>query len=860
MRKRRIRILILSSLLIIGGFFYFSAALAAVSDVVVTEIMYNPGGADTKHEWVELKNLGSDSVTVVGSSGAGSWRIFDGANHTLATSTVVSPGQYLIVAQDSATFLADYPNFSGLLVQSSALNLVNTSGTVALRLGSSSALWSEVNYFNTWGADGNGKTLEKINLSADNSAANWQESAAVGGTPGADNSTPSPPPPSPPPPPPPPPSTGESASIRLVVEEKPSYERNSIVINEWVSDPNDEEDEWVELYNLLFQSLDLTGWWLEDGSEAKTYLSGVIPTQGFLVIKNPKGRLNNSGEVITLKDFRGQMINQVIYGKWESGSVGNAPVADNGESVGRLIDGRLTGNDQKDFAVFSQPSPGAPNLPRENTPLSASVAAPPPPLPISGEVILHEFLANPSGSDEEGEFIELKNISSLVIDLRGFSLSSNGSNFTVTSSLILAPQGLAVLKRQQTRLVLKNSPPARLQLFNPRKVLIDEVSYDAAPENLSYGRCQATAGQSCRAGLATPWQWSTLPSPGQPNLFAPANHPPFLSVSAPQIAETGQAVIFDASDSLDPDGDLLTYHWSFGDRGTASGSLVSHIYKKPGSYRPKLEVSDGRGSPAIWRGSLTVEGEAEVTVSSTRRRSAVTSPVSLVQGTVTVPPGILGKQFFYLQNETSAYQIYSHKKLFPVLKIGDLVRVRGTLGSSNQIPRIKIKQAEDIVRLAGNQNIEPLLLSAAELSEDLLGQLVQLEGEAAEPKKQKFYLIDETGEVVVSYKPASGLKGAVIKEGDHLQVSGILTAVKEGWRLEPRQVSDLAVLAPAEEPESVGAAQNKKYLELTAGGLGSLLAGWLLRARGALLKTTLVGAIARLPWKKREQTEEDLPK
>jgi PKD repeat protein len=56
-----------------------------------------------------------------------------------------------------------------------------------------------------------------------------------------------------------------------------------------------------------------------------------------------------------------------------------------------------------------------------------------------------------------------------------------------------------------------------------------------------------------------------------------------------------QAVSFDASGSSDPDGDLLTYQWDFGD-GTVlnSGSNATHAYSKGGRYMVKVTVNDGQ--------------------------------------------------------------------------------------------------------------------------------------------------------------------------------------------------------------------------------------------------------------------------
>jgi PKD repeat protein len=50
---------------------------------------------------------------------------------------------------------------------------------------------------------------------------------------------------------------------------------------------------------------------------------------------------------------------------------------------------------------------------------------------------------------------------------------------------------------------------------------------------------------------------------------------------------------FDASKSIDNDGDLLTYSWDFGDGEKAEGKTVSHKYEKGGVYQVKLMVDDG---------------------------------------------------------------------------------------------------------------------------------------------------------------------------------------------------------------------------------------------------------------------------
>jgi RNase P/RNase MRP subunit p29 len=58
----------------------------------------------------------------------------------------------------------------------------------------------------------------------------------------------------------------------------------------------------------------------------------------------------------------------------------------------------------------------------------------------------------------------------------------------------------------------------------------------------------------------------------------------------------GQTIIFDASDSYDPEGNPLRYYWDFGD-GTNSGwiseTMTTHVYNRQGQYQITLIVNDG---------------------------------------------------------------------------------------------------------------------------------------------------------------------------------------------------------------------------------------------------------------------------
>lgn len=162
----------------------FFALAANTGDIIITEIMYDLDGADDGHEWVEIYNNNSQMIDLT------DWRFNDGSNHIFNAppekgsqgSIIINPFAYAILADNAFNFLADHPGFSGTVIDT-VMSLNNTGDTLKI-IDNNSKEIDFVAYQNGWGAGGNGKTLEKINLLGDNSQSNWQESASIAGTPG----------------------------------------------------------------------------------------------------------------------------------------------------------------------------------------------------------------------------------------------------------------------------------------------------------------------------------------------------------------------------------------------------------------------------------------------------------------------------------------------------------------------------------------------------------------------------------------------------------------------------------------------------------------------------------------------------
>ena len=71
-----------------------------------------------------------------------------------------------------------------------------------------------------------------------------------------------------------------------------------------------------------------------------------------------------------------------------------------------------------------------------------------------------------------------------------------------------------------------------------------------------------------------------------------------------------QPVEFNATDSSDPDGEIVEFLWDFGDGNTAKGVVVVHVYTELGEYTVTLTVRDDQGATATAQKKITVvEGE-----------------------------------------------------------------------------------------------------------------------------------------------------------------------------------------------------------------------------------------------------------
>jgi PKD repeat protein len=74
----------------------------------------------------------------------------------------------------------------------------------------------------------------------------------------------------------------------------------------------------------------------------------------------------------------------------------------------------------------------------------------------------------------------------------------------------------------------------------------------------------------------------------------------------PNNPAVGDTVTFNATTSIDPDGVITKYHWSFGDGVEDTGVTTTHIYSSAGDYTVRLSVVDDNGIGSTFVTEITV--------------------------------------------------------------------------------------------------------------------------------------------------------------------------------------------------------------------------------------------------------------
>jgi hypothetical protein len=778
--------------------------LVMASSVLISEIMYNPAGADTGREWVEIKNTSTSSISLLD----GSWRFNDGSSHLLATSsptTLLLANEYAVIADDPIKFKLDYPNYNGLLFDSS-FSLKNSDNKISLLNNGMEV--DSVNYLISWGGADDGHSLEY-----DFTGNLWRSSYNLGGTPGQPESQP-------------PVNLAPTVQINMpaqatinqtinfnaivtdpenepittiwnfgdgqtdvgvnvshayvndgsfdvVVQAKDSvntvFATSTIKIIETPTDtstpisqsndwprvefsellPNPSgseiENEWLELYNNSPKQISIDRWQIGDSSIKRfTFKAEIhnvfIPAYGYLLVKRP-----TSG--ISLNNTGEQI---TLYAP--DGSRRDQVVYD------KAIEDFAFAKSDGSWQWTSALTPGKMNVIENN-------------LETSDDLVLIKTTATDinkqlTASNTKSVITIDKNVEDQIIltevlpnpigsdDNEWLEIKNIGGNDVDLFGYYLDDQeggsqpyyfaSSTIVKTGEFLLVKKTE--SKLSFGNQQDSVRLLGNDKKVLWQIKYD--QAKEGQSYALDNNGDWQWTKNLTPGQDNVFSNSMQNPFIE---------------------------------------------------------KQNTTTNAEAPLL----LADNNSFEQTVGQTLLLPDKTT--ILVSGVVIVKPGVFSKNIIYLAdyNEkdkivdyTNVIQVYSSHGLFGNIKLYDIVQVIGDLTTVKDERRLKIATNEFPVVINKITNVVIEETPINELNDLSSGGLVKIQGRVLDKKGTSLFVGDGDETAKITFKKISNLKAKDYKIGDAITVVAAIDQQKDKeLRLLPQSLADVkkVIVAGASE-------------------------------------------------------------
>jgi len=164
-----------------------------------------------------------------------------------------------------------------------------------------------------------------------------------------------------------------------------------------------------------------------------------------------------------------------------------------------------------------------------------------------------------------------------------------------------------------------------------------------------------------------------------------------------------------------------------------------------------------------------------------------------VIGVVSVSPGKLSSQYFYIEDESGGIQIYSYHKSFPFLRLGDVVSIVGELAEYKNERRIKILSESDIQIISSRSPPEAKKIRIDDINEGMEGQYISVVGTVTKTSGNVFY-IHGSGEIQVSIREGVGIKKPKMRVGDRVEIAGILSQYGDYYRILPTRQDDVKII------------------------------------------------------------------
>lgn len=267
-------------------------------DVIINEVMWMGSDGETSDEWIELKNMTGKDINL------SNWNIKQGGTGIGVGAHIEIPNGYSIKANgyflvtkkkwdDTAvTLTSDLPKSKGY-THVAGMKLEDEGEQLILEDKDDRMI--DITPLGAWPAGSNGslkQSMERNDIPGDGAlATNWHTcvSGAANGAPYWD-------------------VTGPNFGTPLAANLSP------IVMNEFVPNPIGDDDaampdgEWIELYNIVDEPIDVANWYFTNSDEDTIAITGartengetVVPGQGTLVVYLENSFLDNDHDTLSL--------------------------------------------------------------------------------------------------------------------------------------------------------------------------------------------------------------------------------------------------------------------------------------------------------------------------------------------------------------------------------------------------------------------------------------------------------------------------------------------------------------------------------------------------------------------------------
>jgi PKD repeat protein len=327
--------------------------------------------------------------------------------------------------------------------------------------------------------------------------------------------------------------------------------------------------------------------------------------------------------------------------------------------------------------------------------------------PLEQMVRINEVCWAGSSHSPGAEWIELVNLSSNAVDLSGWRLvSSDGApDIRLNGAIGIVAEGdpfsgYYLLERDSDDAVSGIAADAlyagaltdageTLFLYDAAGRLVDTANASSAGgANAQWVSGTDASGDPAFASMERidpqgddhPSNWATCAIPlqkgegslgfGTPRAENGAfNLPPSARLRVdPAVPQPDEPVLFDASQSTDPNDTITGYTWEFGDGDRASGGVqsVSHTYARPGDYLVALTIQDSKGATSRFELAIRVRiprpplADYSLVSESGRRALVTLDPIRFQDESSDVTCNLIAWEWDFGDGETSTERSPSH--------------------------------------------------------------------------------------------------------------------------------------------------------------------------------------------------------